>query len=376
MDPDGLSRRRLLAAVGLGAAGTAGCQSLTTSTNQSNGTDTDASRAPSPDRPSETGAGVDHEGEGSVYTEVYDNVADGVVSIEVYDDTTRPSSGSGFLIDGNYIVTNEHVVDAGDTVYVRYVGTDWREVSVAGTDVYSDLAVIDVENTPDASDPLTWVNSRPAIGTRVVAIGNPFGLSGSVSEGIVSGVDRTLRGANNFSIAAGIQTDAAVNPGNSGGPLVDLDGNVVGVINSGGGDNVGFAISAQLAQRVIPALIEDGSYDHPYMGVGLSNVSPVIAEANDLEQASGVYINSVRSDGPSDGVLEGSTGTARVDGVEVGTGGDVVRRLDDTPTPTRQDLAAYLALETSPGDTLSVTVQRDGGRQTVEITLGTRPEPR
>ncbi len=269
---------------------------------------------------------MDHEGEGSVYTEVYDNVADGVVSIEVYDDTTRPSSGSGFLIDGNYIVTNEHVVDAGDTVYVRYVGTDWREVSVAGTDVYSDLAVIDVENTPDASDPLTWVNSRPAIGTRVVAIGNPFGLSGSVSEGIVSGVDRTLRGANNFSIAAGIQTDAAVNPGNSGGPLVDLDGNVVGVINSGGGDNVGFAISAQLAQRVIPALIEDGSYDHPYMGVGLSNVSPVIAEANDLEQASGVYINSVRSDGPSDGVLEGSTGTARVDGVEVGTGGDVVRR--------------------------------------------------
>ncbi len=371
MDSDGLSRRRLLAAVGVGAAGTAGCQSLVTSSGQS---DNSTAETPGTEGPTTV---RDGEGdEGSVYTDVYDDVADGVVSIQVYDGATRPSSGSGFLIDGGYIVTNEHVVNAGDTVYVRYAGTDWREVSVVGTDVYSDLAVIDVDTTPDTTDPLSWVSSRPAIGTRVVAIGNPFGLSGSVSEGIVSGVDRTLRGANNFSIAAGIQTDAAVNPGNSGGPLVDLDGNVVGVINSGGGDNVGFAISAQLAQRVIPALIEDGSYDHPYMGVGLSNVSPVLAEANGLEQASGVYINSVVSDGPSDGVLEGSTGTARVDGVEVDTGGDVVRRLDDTATPTRQDLAAYLALETSPGDTLSVTVQRDGDRQTVEITLGTRPAPR
>ncbi|MBX0285271.1 S1C family serine protease [Haloarcula salinisoli] len=368
MDSDGLSRRRLLAAVGVGVAGTAGCQSLVTSSDQS------SEGSPEPTPTSASGRAAS--GEDSVYTDVYDEVADGVVSIQVYDGATRPSSGSGFLIDGGYIVTNEHVVSAGDTVYVRYAGTDWREVTVAGTDVYSDLAVIDVDTAPDTTDPLSWVNSRPAIGTRVVAIGNPFGLSGSVSEGIVSGVDRTLRGANNFSIAAGIQTDAAVNPGNSGGPLVDLDGNVVGVINSGGGDNVGFAISAQLAQRVIPALIEDGSYAHPYMGVGLSNVSPIIAEANDLEQASGIYINSVRSAGPSDGVLEGSTGTARVNGVEVGTGGDVVRRLDDTPTPTRQDLAAYLALETSPGDTLSVTVQRDGDRQTVEITLGTRPAPR
>jgi S1-C subfamily serine protease len=357
MDSDGLSRRRLLAAVGVGVAGSAGCQSLVTSTNQS----------------SDNGAAS---GEASVYSDVYEDVADGVVSIQVYDGSPLPASGSGFLVDDRHIVTNEHVVDAGDTVYVRYAGTDWREVRVAGTDVYSDLAVIDADAVPETTDPLVWANTRPAIGTRVVAIGNPFGLSGSVSEGIVSGVDRTLLGENGFSIAAGIQTDAAVNPGNSGGPLVDLDGNVVGVINSGGGDNVGFAISAQLALRVIPALVEDGSYAHPYMGVGLSNVSPILAEGNDLEQASGVYINSVVSGGPSDGVLEGSTGTAVVDGVEVETGGDVVRRLDDTPTPTRQDLAAYLALETSPGDTMSVTVQRDGRRQTVDTTLGTRPAPR
>ncbi|WP_324662239.1 S1C family serine protease [Haloarcula sediminis] len=372
MDSDGLSRRGLLAAVGVGVTGTAGCQSLLTSTDQSDDATAGTPRTPATETQTRDGSNV---GDGSVYTDVYNEVADAVVSIQVYSGSGRPASGSGFLIDGRHVVTNEHVVATGDTVYVRYADTDWREVTVAGTDVYSDLAVIDVDTVPEATEPLPWAGARPAIGTRVVAIGNPFGLSGSVSEGIVSGVDRTLRGANNFSIAAGIQTDAAVNPGNSGGPLVDLDGDVVGVINSGGGDNVGFAISAQLARRVIPALVADGSYDHPYMGVGLSTVSPPIAEANDLRRASGVYINSVARDGPSAGVLEGSTDTARVDGVEVGVGGDVVRRLDDTPTPTRQDLAAYLALETSPGDTMAVTLQRDGATETVDLTLGTRPPP-
>jgi S1-C subfamily serine protease len=369
MDVDGLSRRRLLAAIGVAATGTAGCQALSTGTDQSSdAATTTGSTAATEDQPQDSGGD-------SVYTDVYSEVADAVVSIEVYDGTGRTASGSGFLLDGQHVVTNEHVVDAGDTVYVRYAGTDWREVTVVGSDVYSDLAVIGTTDVPDSTEPLSWANATPSIGTRVVAIGNPFGLSGSVSEGIVSGVDRTLRGANNFSIAAGIQTDAAVNPGNSGGPLVDLDGDVLGVINSGGGDNVGFAISAELAKRVVPALVADGSYDHPYMGVGLSNVSPLIARANDLDRASGVYITSVVPDGPADGVLEGSTGTATVDGTEVSTGGDVVRRLDDTPTPTRQDLATYLALETSPGDTLAVTVQRDGSRQTVSITLGTRPTP-
>ena len=369
MDSDGLSRRRLLAAVGVGlTCGTAGCQSLLTSSEQSGDSSADTPQTAASDSARASG-------EGSVYTDVYEEVADAVVSIQVYADVGRPASGSGFLVDGGYIVTNEHVVNAGDAVHVRYAGTDWRGVTVAGTDVYSDLAVLDVDAVPDGIKGLSWASTTPPIGTRVVAIGNPFGLSGSVSEGIVSGVDRTLRGANNFSIAAGIQTDAAVNPGNSGGPLVNLDGDVLGVINSGGGDNVGFAISAQLAQRVIPALVADGSYDHPYMGVGLSNVSPTIAEANDLEQASGVYINSVLPNGPSAGVLEGSTGTAEVNGTQVGTGGDVVRRLNDTPTPTRQDLATYLAVETSPGDTMAVGIQRDGRRQTVDLTLGTRPAP-
>jgi S1-C subfamily serine protease len=150
---------------------------------------------------------------------------------------------------------------------------------------------------------------------------------------------------------------------------------VVGVINSGGGDNVGFAISAQLALRVLPALVDTGSYDHPYMGVSLRSVSPLVAQANDLDDASGVYIDEAIPDGPSDGVLQGSTGSTTIDGVEVGTGGDIVRELDEVPIQTRQDLATHLALETSPGDSMAVTVQRDGQEQTVELTVGTRPDP-
>jgi len=367
MAPEELSRRRLLGALGVAAAGTAGCQSLFTTSTVDNDTAT-------PSTPDLTADDAD-DADASVYTRVYEQVADAVVSIRVYPDRSPPSQGSGFLIDDSHVVTNEHVVAAGDTVFARFADTDWRPVDVAGTDVYSDLAVIETESVPDGTDPLSFAAGQPSIGTRVVAIGNPFGLSGSVSQGIVSGVDRTLEGANNFSIAAGIQTDAAVNPGNSGGPLVDLDGDVLGVINSGGGDNVGFAISGQLAQRVIPALITDGSYDHPYMGVRLASVSPLLAEANDLEQASGVYISYVQPDGPADGVLQGTSATRRVNGSPVDTGGDVVRALDGTPIPTRQALASYLALETSPGDTLSVTVQRDGETRTVEFTLGTRPEP-
>jgi len=361
MPSDESSRRSFLAALGVTAAGAvSGCQSLGLTNAQADGAATDT---------------ADQTASGNGYQQVYDEIADSVGSIRVYYSYGGAAQGSGFFYDDTHLVTNEHVVSGANEYHVRFADTDWREVSVVGTDVYSDLAVLDIEDVPDSATGLTMLDSTPDIGTEVVAIGNPFGLSGSVSQGIVSGVDRTLEGANNFSIAAGIQTDAAVNPGNSGGPLVNLDGDVVGVINSGGGDNVGFAISSQLVQRVVPALIDDGSYDHPYMGVTLQNVSPSIAAANDLDDASGVYIDTTVPDGPADGVLEGSTGTAMVNGFQVSTGGDVVRRLDDTEIATHGDLATYLALEMSPDDVMNVTVQRDGSEQTVELTVGTRPEP-
>jgi S1-C subfamily serine protease len=311
----------------------------------------------------------------NLYTSVYEDVADAVASVSVYTGSRQPTQGSGFMIDETHMVTNQHVVADSTDLYVRFADTDWGDASVLGTDIYSDLAVLTVDTTPDSMSPLSFSEARPSVGNRAVAIGNPFGLSGSVSAGIVSGTNRNLRGANNFSIAAGIQTDAAVNPGNSGGPLVDLDGNVLGVINSGGGDNVGFAISGQLAQRVIPALIEDGAYEHPFIGIRLNGVSPLVAEANDLEDASGIYVHDTFEGGPSDGILQGSTGTEIINGAEINTGGDVIRAVDGTPIPTRQAFGAYLALETSPGETINVTVERDGSETTVAVTLGTRPDP-
>jgi len=351
----------MLGAVGGTLVGLAGCQSPV-------GT----SDSPDLDEP---GAGAEASAQAGDTSTVYEQVADSVVSIRVVSDTARGSQGSGFLVDDGYVVTNEHVVAGGDDFYVRFADTGWLETEVVGTDVYSDLAVLDAPDPPSSATPLGFVDRDPPIGAPVVAIGNPFGLSGSVSSGIVSGVDRTLRGANDFSIADAIQTDAAVNPGNSGGPLVDMDGQVVGVINSGGGDNVGFAISAALTRRVVPALVQSGEYDHSYMGVGLRSVGPGVAEANDLDPASGVYIDRVIDGSPSEGVLQGSSGTAVVSGREVPTGGDVIRRLDDTPTPTRQALATFLALETSPGTTIDVRAERDGEVRTLELTLGERPEP-
>jgi S1-C subfamily serine protease len=360
---DQLTRRGLLGTVAtvLGASA-AGCQAPALDTA---GSGTGSARTPDDVDASQP--------DGENYRTVYERVADSVATVRTYDTDSRGGQGSAFVYSDDYLVTNEHVVGEADELYVRYRDSGWIESSVLATDVYSDLAVIEITEKPDSATPLSFVETEPGVGTEVVAIGNPFGLSGSVSAGIVSGVDRTLPAANDFSVSDAVQTDAAVNPGNSGGPLVTLDGDVVGVINSGGGDNIGFAISAALTQRIVPALIESGDYEHSYMGVRLTDLTPTIVEANDLQTAEGVYIDAVVDDGPSDGVLEGSDDDELVNGVEAGVGGDVVLQMDDTPTPSRQQLSSFLALETSPGDTIAVEVLRDGSRETVDLTLDQRP---
>jgi S1-C subfamily serine protease len=366
---DGLSRRALLTACGaLGA----GCVYAPGTASRQSGTST-ASGTPSTTQssPPLTPAGLDE-----VYVDAYRSVIDSVVEIEVYDDFGFTASGTGFVYEDGLVATNEHVVDGADEVYVRFRETGWKDASITETDAYSDLVVVEPEADPDSATPLSLLDADPAVGSNVVAIGNPFGLSGSISAGIVSGVDRSLFAVNGFSIPDAIQTDAAVNPGNSGGPLVDTDGNVVGVINAGGGDNIGFAISAPYARRILPVLADGETYDHPFMGVTLlRTVSPALAEANDFGDTTGVYVDSVRDDAPADGVLEGSTGTTDVNDREVSVGGDLITSMGDTEFSTYQDLSTYLALETSPDDTIDVGVLRDGTEETVELTLGTRPDP-
>ena len=377
MGSDQWSRRRLLGAVGAGlAAGMAGCSVDAPSgagTETTTGAPTEYDTYSAPARGSDDGSSVSP----STYSNVYREVAPAVAGVRV-ETGAGTASGTAWLYDRDFLVTNEHVVQSAESVSVWFDGTGWTEADTLATDVYSDLAVLEAPDRPDDIERIPLVASEPSIGSQVVAIGNPFGLSGSLSAGIISGQDRTLPAPNGFSIPDAVQTDAAVNPGNSGGPLVNLDGELVGVVNAGGGDNIGFAISAAMVDRVVPSLIREGDYDHSYMGVNIAPVTPPVIEANDLDIDWGVYIDNVVDDRPSDGVLQGSSGdeTIFVNGRRLGTGGDVVYRMDGTDIPTREALSTFLALETSPGDSIDVEIIRDGRRETVELTLGSRPPPR
>ena len=319
--------------------------------------------------------------DGSAFTDVYNAVIESVTQVRVFG-VENPNTGvegrgqgSGFLYDDRHVVTNDHVIANGEAVDLQYTNGDWTSTTLVGRDVQSDLAVLEVDHVPDGVAPLPMADERPVVGQQVAAIGNPYGLSGSMSAGIVSGVNRTLTLPNRrFAFPNVIQTDAPVNPGNSGGPLVDLDGTVIGVVNAAGGDNIGFAISAALTNRVVPALIETGEYDHSYMGIGLRTVDRLIAEANDLSEAAGVIVTDVVDGTAADGVLRPATQTVERRGAQLPVGGDVIRELDGNPIPDRHALSTYLALETSPGDTLEVRLLRDGRLRTRTLTLGARPQ--
>ncbi|WP_076608137.1 S1C family serine protease [Natronorubrum thiooxidans] len=320
----------------------------------------------------------DNVADGSVYTDIYQSVIDSVTQVQVVgisDPVTGEEGrgqGSGFLIDDSHLVTNEHVVAGGDAIDLQYITGDWTGTRLLGTDFYSDLAVLEVDHVPAASTPLSLTDKWPVVGQEVLAIGNPYGLEGTMTQGIVSGVNRTLDLPDReFSVSNAIQTDAAVNPGNSGGPLVDIDGNVIGVINSGGGNNIGFAIPAAITARVVPALIETGTYDHPYIGIGILSVNRHIAEANQLSEATGVLVTAVADGEAADGVLEAATPPRT--GTSVPVGGDVILAIDGVPIPDRHALSTYLELETSPGDTIEIDIWRNGSEMTVSLTLGARP---
>ena len=309
---------------------------------------------------SESESGTDTE---SVYTQVYRETIGSVVSIRVTSPGgQRGGQGSGFVYDPRHVVTNAHVVGEAERVEIGFDRGATRTGRVVGRDLRADLAAVRVERRPDYATPLSLVEEEPAVGTQVAAIGNPFGLDGSMTAGIVSAVDRLIPSpqGRGVRIPNGIQTDAPVNPGNSGGPLVNLDGVVVGVINSGGGENIAFAISAPYVRKVVSALISEGEYEHPYMGVSLVPVTPGLAREESLRNTRGLFVREVLSGSPSDGTLRA---------------GDVLLAVDGTRVGSREALSSYLELETSPGDTVTLTVRRNGERRQVDLTLGARPEP-
>ncbi len=315
----------------------------------------------------------------SNYSRLYNNTIDSVVMIRTYQkNDSRGSVGSGFIYDKNGdIVTNKHVVGNSETVNVRFSNGEWTKGEVIGTDIYTDLAVVSVDpdNMPKNTEALRLANYNPNQGTHIAALGSPFGLEGSISSGIVSGVNRSMPTRRDFSIPASIQLDAPLNPGNSGGPLLNMNGAVVGVNRATQGDNVGFAISSLLVNRVVPKLIENGEYNHPFLGVITISVGPTVADVNEVSEASGVLVIDTVSGRPADGVLKSSTGNRSVNGRTVPYGGDIIKSINGVKIKDQQHLSRYLMLNTSPDENINITVLREGKRKTLSIELGERPQP-
>jgi S1-C subfamily serine protease len=313
------------------------------------------------------------------YADLYSETIPSVVSIYTDGgDPNRPrGAGSGFVYDElGYVVTNQHVVRDADRVEVRFSSGEWRTGRVVGADRYTDLAVVEVPDLPAGVGGLPVATDSPAPGEPVAALGNPMGLDGTISTGIVSGVNRSMPTGGGFAIPDTVQTDAPINPGNSGGPLVTPEGEVVGVNRARSGDNIGFAVSPALVRRVVPDLIESGGTAHATLGVSTLDVSPTVAAANSVDPG-GVLVVDVR-EGPASGVLGECTDAVRVGGRTVPVGGDVVVGVERdgvfSPLHSHEELTRFLMAECHPGDEVALRVRRPAGETTETVVLAGRGE--
>ena len=319
--------------------------------------------------------------------DLYAMVNPAVVNITVFTESEGfllpEGQGSGFVIDeeGN-IVTNAHVVHGSEEVEVTFYDGSTFTAEVLGEDLNSDLAVVKVSRLIEGITPVKLGNmDELAVGQPVVAIGNPFGLEGTLTLGIISSLGRTIPALTPFSIPQSIQTDAAINPGNSGGPLLNMAGEVIGVnaqIETDGTSRsnlgVGFAIPVSIIKKVIPELIADGEYAWAWFGVRGGNLTPALVEAMGLDINQGAYIADVLSDGPAAAAgLEGAEDVDTVRKRQVEVGGDIIIAIDGTPVNTFDDLLIYIALEAVPGQEVMVTILRDGETIDIPVTLEERP---
>jgi 2-alkenal reductase len=320
--------------------------------------------------------------------ELYARVNPSVVNITIYGQQAGQvmplGQGSGFVFDQDgYIITNAHVIDTAEQVEVTFPDGSILEAEIVGEDLNSDLAVVKVDQLPESAHPLTLgAMSDLAVGQDVVAIGNPFGLEGTLTRGIISALGRNIPALTPFSIPQSIQTDAAINPGNSGGPLLNLAGEVIGVnaqIETDGlsrsNSGVGFAIPVSIVKLVVPALIENGTYEWSWLGVRGGNLTPSMVQAGKLIVDKGAYIADVSPDGPAAAAgLQGASDTTTIDGRTVPVGGDVVIEVDGTPVNSFDDLLIFIALNTRPGQEITLTILRADETQDIVVKLDERPE--
>ena len=317
---------------------------------------------------------------------IYRTDSGGIVTVQGTQSTGFSNStilGSGFVVNysnADYIVTNYHVVAGVSGVTVTFQDGDAYPATTLGSDGYSDLAVLRVSAPASEFHPLEVVSSASlVVGQPVAAIGNPFGLSGSMTVGIVSQLGRTISEtlAGNYAIANVIQFSAAINPGNSGGPLLDANGAVVGITTATvvSSQGVGFAIPADTILKELPFLITTGTYDlHPLMGISSVDMNYQLAQLQKTNVTYGVLIENVTSGGPADNAgLRGGTQTATVDGSSYLIGGDIIISINGTKIVNTDALSSYLAQHALAGQTLVMQVIRNGQMMTVNLVLGTRP---
>ena len=313
------------------------------------------------------------------FIEIYNTTRNSVVLIE-----TDLGSGSGWVYDlDGHIITNNHVVEDTSWIQVTFQSGTIIQATLVGRDPYSDMAVIRINHLGEPLLPLEiGVSKNLLVGETVIAIGNPFGLDNTMTAGIVSATGRQMSTINNYAIVDVIQTDAAINPGNSGGPLFNLRGKVVGmntaiISNTNDFSGIGFAIPSDTIQREVMALIENGSYEHPWIGISGLDLAPQFAEAMGLVNTTkGTLVVTLIEGGPADlsGIL-GSTDTVNVGGFTYSVGGDVIIGIDGVIMETFYELQVYLTRNTKPGDTVTMNVIRDGEVIEVPFTLGSRPPP-
>jgi S1-C subfamily serine protease len=323
-------------------------------------------------------------------SDIYRRVSPGVVEILATTNASNSSpfpfgqsgaqqaQGSGFVYDDQgHIVTNEHVVSGADSVTVKFQNGATSKARVVGTDASTDLAVLQVDATKSLLHPLTLGDSsKVEVGDGVVAIGSPFGLENSVTSGIVSGLNRQITAPNDFAIDGAIQTDAAINHGNSGGPLLDTSGQVIGVTSqiksdSGGNEGVGFAVPSNTVRSVVSQLISSGKVAHAYLGVAVQTIPADVAKT--IGTAAGAEVTQVRSGtGAAKASLHGATGQKSANGLSYPTGGDVITKVGGTTITSADQLRSVIDGK-RPGDRITITYVRNGASKTVQVTLGARP---
>ena len=318
-------------------------------------------------------------------TEIFERSEAGAVRVNVIKSEQIEGLngvGSGFVFDqSGHVITNHHVIDNSEKIVVTFLDGSSYNANIIGSDPFTDIAVIKVDAEPSLLHPLpVGDSSNLKVGMQVVAIGNPFGLSGSMTAGIVSQLGRLLPSQDTgFSIPDVIQTDAAINPGNSGGPLLNMKAEVVGIntaIQSAIGEftGIGFAIPSKTVSKIAPQLIEEGEYHHPWVGISGRDIDPDLAKILNLKDAKGFLIVTVVEASPADKAgLIGSSKTKEIDGVTYQVGGDVILSVDGKPVRKIDDILIHLQREKSVGDEMVLEILRDGRNTNFVILLEERP---